>query len=137
MTIRNIQDQQSIPTDEKYHNLTLKGDAENVSKDQTLWVFTKGTRDNKYHPFHSPIKISQDGEWTSSGTVGPTLSENKDGNEFSFFVYGVNKKVSKMLDDYIKNATNNDQYSGLLISDIEEHGKIELYVEKQVQFMQK
>lgn len=88
---------------------TLKGQSSDIPEDEEVWVVSHPLESSRFFPFHSQAAVEADGDWSSTGTIGPIEKEN---TKYEFLVIGADENARYVIREYLKNSDPQKGFSG-------------------------
>lgn len=88
--------------------VTVQGTAQNLSSDQTLWVFIG--QSSRYYPMANPVVVRTGGGWSCDSYVGGEKDAEK---QFDIYAVLADSAAEAEINAYNTQAKNSGDYSGM------------------------
>lgn len=100
---------ENIEVDSGFSQFTLRGQSNDIPRSERLWVFSHPLEANRYFPFQSHASVEVDGDWSSSGRIGPI---DKPNITYEFLVIGADEDALYLINNYLAKSNETQQYLG-------------------------
>lgn len=101
---------ENIEVNSKFSQFTLRGRSDKIPRTEKLWVFAYPLEANRYFPFQNQASVEVDGDWSSSGVIGPI---DKPNIMYEFLVVGADENARYLINNYLTKSNETHQYAGL------------------------